>query len=477
MNDDFDRELEDMVRAELRSSIVPPATPFYVRDRVERIATRALEQPVREPLFPAVLRSRLSGVASLAAVVAVVALVGVGLAWRGAGPGPAAPTVALPTLPGTAGPSFPPALPAASSRTATIAAWAPGLIGVIGVEGLGSRITHDGGVTWSAIASAPATPSDPDLDFLDASHGFVSSVNVDPASTSVSVYRTADGARTWQAAQVTSMPSQSDWGVDASSHFADATHGVVLVARVQSPTGSTLPRSEGCQLFVADDGGATWKAAGDGPCIGVFIWPTWSTPQAGYMVSAESPSNVVVTTDGGRTWRTSALPGVGDGWQVVPQLLLDDEPGHLRLVASVTPTTSGQYTPRPAEVYASSDGGATWTEQYPVGTVPGATVNVSGLYVYSLSRLGPDYWIGLQRGSGPEGPDMLVETLDAGRTWSVMPSTGFTTADGMIWWDARHGMLQGMLMTCNATGSSCGADHPSVFLTNDGGRTWHQAPF
>jgi photosystem II stability/assembly factor-like uncharacterized protein len=416
-------------------------------------------------------------VAGLAAIVAIVAIVGVGLAWRGTGPGPAATTVALPTLPGTAGPSFPPALPAASSRTATIGAWAPGLIGVIAVDGLGYRITHDGGVTWSAIASAPATPTDPDFDFLDATHGFVSSVVVGATETSVSVFRTADGARTWQAAQVTSMPNESGWQVDASSHFADATHGVVLVARVQSPTGSTPPRSQGCLLFATDDGGASWQAAGSGPCLSAFIWPTWSTPLAGYIVSAENPSSVVVTTDGGRTWRTAALPDVSSGWRTQPQLLLVDGPAQLRLVASMTPTTSGQYTPRPAEVYASSDGGVTWTEQYTVGTVPGAAINISGLYVYSISRLGPDYWIGLQQGSGAERQDILVQTIDAGRTWSVVPSIGFTTADGMVWWDARHGMLQGMLMVCNASGSSCGADHPSVFLTNDGGRTWHQVPF
>jgi len=83
----------------------------------------------------------------------------------------------------------------------------------------------------------------------------------------------------------------------------------------------------------------------------------------------------------------------------------------------------------------------------------------------------------LQQGSGPEKADMLVRTLDAGRTWSVVPSTGFTTADGMVWWDARHGMLEGMLMVCDPSGSQCGADHPTVYVTDDGGLTWHKVPF
>jgi photosystem II stability/assembly factor-like uncharacterized protein len=59
----------------------------------------------------------------------------------------------------------------------------------------------------------------------------------------------------------------------------------------------------------------------------------------------------------------------------------------------------------------------------------------------------------------------------------VLPTTGFTTADAMEWWDARHGVLQGMQLICNADGSLCGGDHQTVYLTNDGGRTWHQVPF
>ena len=474
-DDDFDREMEAEVRAELRRSIVPPATPFYVRDRVERLASRAIEEPQGGSLGLAAWRARLSGAAGLAAAVAIVAIIGVGLAWRGAGPGPAQHTAPAPapTLPGTPGPSFPPAPDAASSRAVTMLAWADGLTGVISVAGEGTRITRDGGVTWSQLAPAPATPTDPDFDFIDASHGYVSSVEDGSSGTNVSVYRTSDAARTWQVARVTSLPIESGWQVDASSHFSDASHGVVLVTRFRSDPLQTRE----CLLFTTDDGGASWTGQGAGPCLSAFVWPTWSTHQAGFMVSPANPADVILTVDGGRTWRTAALPDVSSGWRAAPQLIIVDGPGQLRLLSSMTPTTNGEYTPRAAEVYASSDDGATWSEQYAVGAIPDATTNLLGQSIYSVSAVGPDHWLALQQGSGIERPDMLVETLDAGRTWSVIPSSGFTTADGMGWWDARHGILEGMLMVCNKDGSSCGADHPTVFLTNDGGRTWHQVPF
>jgi photosystem II stability/assembly factor-like uncharacterized protein len=475
MNDiDFDRDLEADLRSELRRSIVPPPTPEYVRARVERIATRAIEEPRRGPINLAAWRGQRSGVMDLAAVVVIVAIIGAGLAWRGVGPGNGADRpVAPPTLPGTPGPSFPPAPDAASSKTVTMSAWADGLTGIISVADVGMRITHDGGVTWSALASAPAHPTDPDFDFVDATHGFVSSVDVGAAVTSVSVYRTSDGARTWRVAQVTTPPTEAGWQVDASSHFSDASHGIVLVTRFQSDTLQT----QECQLFTTDDGGASWTGKGTGPCLGVLTWPNWSTLQAGFISSPTDPSSVITTVDGGRTWLASELPDASPGWRVVPQLFIVDRPGQLRLLASMTPTTNGQYTPRTPAVYSSSDGGATWTKEYEIGSIADATRNILGLSVYSVSALGPDYWLALQQGSGIEHADMLVRTLDAGRTWSVMPSTGFTTADGMGWWDARHGMLQGMEWVCNASDSSCGSDHPTVFMTNDGGLTWHQVPF
>jgi len=124
MNDfDFDRDLEDKVRAELRRSIVPPATPFYVSDRVERLATRALSgETPRGRAGLASRRGRLSGAVGLAAALAIVAIIGVGLAWRVAGPGNNVAPLVAPTLPGTPGATFQPAPIEAYSKYVTMVA-------------------------------------------------------------------------------------------------------------------------------------------------------------------------------------------------------------------------------------------------------------------------------------------------------------------------------------------------------------------
>ncbi len=459
---------------------MPPATPVRLRDKVEQLAELELGAPQRWALQPAIWRSHLSAVSGLAAALVVAAVVGIGLLWSAAPARPAGPTPVLPTLPGTQGPSFRPAPNGGVVRTSMIVAWTGGLTGVISVQGIGYEITHDGGVTWSEIAPMPtASNLGLDFDFIDAAHGFVSAVDAGAAGSSVSVYRTSDGGVTWRSSVVTTLPAKTGWYVTASAHFADPAHGVVLVSRVQSQTGAEpLGKSDECVLFTTDDGGAAWTKAGNAPCLGAMIWPHWATSLAGSIVSADNPASVTVTMDGGRTWRTGALPDIGSGWRATPQLLLVDGPGRLRLVASTFPTTDGQYTPRPAEVYSSSDAGATWTHQYDVGRIPATTPYLfGGAPIYSVTSLGPDYWLALVQRDDVESSSALVRTLDAGRTWTVVPTAGFNSADGMVWWDARHGMVEGLRWTCAQHDGGCGGDGPHVFLTNDGGATWHQVPF
>ncbi|HEU6439202.1 MAG TPA: hypothetical protein VFC12_02075, partial [Terriglobales bacterium] len=52
MNDfNSDRDLEADVRAELRRTILPPAAPQYLRDRVEEMSEQLSTGPGRPPSF------------------------------------------------------------------------------------------------------------------------------------------------------------------------------------------------------------------------------------------------------------------------------------------------------------------------------------------------------------------------------------------------------------------------------------------
>jgi photosystem II stability/assembly factor-like uncharacterized protein len=124
-------------------------------------------------------------------------------------------------------------------------------------------------------------------------------------------------------------------------------------------------------------------------------------------------------------------------------------------------------------VLTSSDGGATWTEDHRSSTVDGPSLS-------SIWSFDAEHWMALHEVSIEERPfqaTQLIETWDAGRTWDVVDSSGFSSAGTMSWADRRHGMLQGVDMgDCSNPEVECGGSG-TIFLTNDGGLTWHAVPF
>ena len=87
MNDnDFDREFEDEVRAEIQGSITPPATPMHLRERVERMAEQQLEGAGRRSFRPRLGFGAAAGRLAVVAIgVVLVAGTMVTLSWRGGG--------------------------------------------------------------------------------------------------------------------------------------------------------------------------------------------------------------------------------------------------------------------------------------------------------------------------------------------------------------------------------------------------------
>jgi hypothetical protein len=461
-------EFEVRLRADLRGSIVPPPTPAHVRAAVESMAVnRGRETGARRMVWRGA-----SALASLAAVAAIVAIIGVSLSLRGSGP--AAPT-ARPT-PGTPGPVLPD--PTAGQTPATSFQWTGHGLTAFASTGDGRvRFTEDGGVTWSAPVSVPPG-SDPtaesSLDFIDRTHGWQVSTVLESGVWHIKVQRTTDGGLTWKSSEAAAIPEVTGLSLVTTTHFADTDHGVAFVTRpVEPPAPGSSPSFttyQGCVEYITVDGGATWSGPKASACLPGGV--NWATRSAGIALQA-SRTAVASTIDGGLTWRTAPLPGIPPDhayWNLTPSV---DARGVLRLLTMVVPA-DGSWSTAPVVRYASADAGSTWVEETRSTTPDGL-----GLGNWT-SLLGPDYYLAIhQVGTGGPGPgDDFIRSTDGGRTWSEVATSGFSMATYMDWADELHGWLDGIRdcpagQTCNSVGTSAGG----VFLTDDGGRTWHQLAF
>ena len=463
---DIDPELEAIVHAALRRSIVPPATPGPVRDAIEAMATN---RGARAGAQWRVWRGA-SALASLAAVVAVLAIVGAGLALRGGGPAAATPGATL----GTPGPALPD--PSPGEKPATAFGWTGHGLTAWATRADGLRFTEDGGVTWSSPVALPATgdPSaEESLDFVDRLDGWQTSEILESGVWHLRVQRTDDGGATWRASEVASLADQAGIGLNVSSNLVDATHGVVLVSRpvepqpvASSPTAATY---RDCTKYVTNDGGATWT--GPTPSICLFGGPKWVNRRVGEFSDGDHRA-VSVTVDGGQTWRTAELPGISQDQLAWNPTLDVDSLGRLHLLVTVVPATE-TWSSAPVVSYVSEDDGSTWTEEFRSTTPDGL-----GLGNWT-SALGPDHYVTVhQIGTGTPMQDDFLDSFDGGRTWSEVTTSGFSEATYMDWADELHGMLDG-IKDC-PSGESCdpvGTQSGGVFLTDDGGRTWHQLAF
>ena len=493
MNDlDFDRDLETDLRAELHRTIVPPPAPQYLRERVERMSEQTMTRPDRRPGF-----RFLGGRGALAMGLGTTALVLVRVAatfiWMvrssGGGAG-SAPTVGParavdPAV--TPGPTFP-------LRTASTGSAAVGLLDVTAEGGVfvyakdqGMLVSLDSGVTWSEARQMPYEALFYQADFVDALHGWALKTTKGTVTADVAVYRTSDSGRTWQPASVGSVTPGVGEYTNATVHFLDSSHGQVWVSLSGGISGT-----ERCEMSITDDGGATWSKPYPSSCIGMLQPPTWMSNAVGYTLAGDPVADVNagrgavrawVTLDGGRTWKIATLP-MDPSEMGFEAMTLVAAPGRLRLFVELTPKNGGDFPPR-AVAYDSIDNGTTWSQAYSM-RLPDQ--------LHGVSAVGFDHWIAqTDHSAAGTSEGLLVETLDGGRTWNALPGPGFSNVTAMRWWDGQRGVLEVYEPApCQTNGSgaarsgepqvqqtssdSC-SGRTTVFVTNDGGRTWHQVPF
>jgi photosystem II stability/assembly factor-like uncharacterized protein len=271
----------------------------------------------------------------------------------------------------------------------------------------------------------------------------------------------------------TSGPAQGFWPV--SLDMTSATAGWALYA-AQSPAGTS---SQPTLLARTVDGARNWTDVT--PAAARTMLATTFASQALDPVDSEhaylavspatqdtspgpAPAAVFATTDGGRTWTESA-PFTVDG--PVIQVTFAD-PRHGWLLADGGHSATGAPLPW---FYRTTDGGLHWTQAAtappPGEGGPNDMCNLLGI-AFPTATTG---WVRVGCRSG----EYLAESTDGGGTWAVQSLPTSSTCAMPV---AQCELFGPELSdgTAYLTVTPTTTSSPSLFASGDLGRSWHQLP-
>ncbi len=230
------------------------------------------------------------------------------------------------------------------------------IVANVGWAERGGRLywTEDNGTNWTDIT--PPTPDSgehiADIFFLDAHHGWVLFAQYGEPEPKFDLAYSDNTGATWTTTRVTLPEHEGILLPSGRVSFADTQNGWMIL---NVHTSSAF--SAGA-LLVTSDGGRTWRDApsdpgGQGPILAV-------TAQEAWMVGDGEDEELQVTRDGGKSWQTVSLPApkeiypATDPTADVP-VFEDDEHGFVAVTYS-----GGSGSPSAAVLFATSDGGRTW---------------------------------------------------------------------------------------------------------------------
>ena len=282
--------------------------------------------------------------------------------------------------------------------------------------------------------------------FLNRSVGFAApDPMVGQSFLSGVLLRTPDGGRSWALVR---LPGGTPTGGLA---FLDAKRGFATGAVNGTDRSKSCPLD---QLWATSDGGSSWRAV-PGTCTGYQLttldFPNATTGFAGggqYLKYSGygQELGIMRTTDGGRRWtwvyRASVPGAIALDINPFGEVAFFDSSDGLALDGG---QTTGGDGPVGGHLWRTSDGGRHWVQ-----------LNVTGL---RLVLDGPDgaWLVGGQIG---EGGDVLLRSLDRGRSWAPVGNPGYVKINALAGYGSR-------LWVSTEAGS---------FSSYDGGHHWSLPP-
>ena len=324
----------------------------------------------------------------------------------------------------------------------------------VGPSGLVAGTT-DGGTTWANVATPfPGWADLYDLSFADAQHGWA-------AGQAGIMIRTTDGGMHWQAvdskltADILALHFAGDFGVlgAAGGIVATAPDGVTWTPRLPAQAGArdatAVYASSPTDVWAAglikanpDTGARAWwiqhssngvtftRSAGDYGLEPDLFDVAYVNPDVGYVVG--EGWSIGKTTDGGDSWSWGAI---------------DFKPSAELLEVSCVDVLRCWIGGRYGLIYATTDGGVTWTKQ----SAPGVGNPIYALVMWD-ANLG---WLGTNTDSN-HGP--MYYTTNGGKNW--LESTAIGSNVGVA-----------ISMVSPAAGWSALRQY-SYRTTTNGGRYW-----
>jgi photosystem II stability/assembly factor-like uncharacterized protein len=157
---------------------------------------------------------------------------------------------------------------------------------------------------------------------------------------------------------------------------------------------------------------------------------------------------VMVTNDGGRSWRRVTVPGAG----ALDFRDVDAISARVAYVLSIGPGEASR-------IYKTSDGGASWDEQF-VNRDPKAFLDAMAFW---------DERHGVAVSDSVDGRFVILKTEDGGKRWSLVPPSGLPPAlpgEGAFAASGTNVAVRGSDRAWFATGAG------RVLRTSDRGRSW-----